>query len=81
MITVRYNRSSLKSTHRFPRRPAIIEHFNPPQSPAEAIALMDAFWEEDREELGKLIALPYVANSSDPSLVEIRDKYAGRLGE
>ena len=60
---------------------AIIEHFNPPQSPAEAITLMDAFWEEDREELGKLIALPYVANSSDPSLVEIRDKYAGRLGE
>ena len=60
---------------------AIIANFYPPQSPAEAIALIDALWEEDRAELVKLLETPYVANTDDPSLIEIRDKYAMRLSK
>ena len=54
--------------------------FDPPQSAAEAIALMDALWaQSNKSRLGEVLKLGEIANSTDPSTVEIREKYAARL--
>jgi hypothetical protein len=61
-------------------RDAIAATFDPPESSAEAIALMDALWEEgSRPRLTEVMALPLVADSADGAVKEIRDKYAARL--
>jgi predicted phosphodiesterase len=60
--------------------PALIAKFDPPASEAEAIHLMDALWAEGRRDrLGELLKLPLIAESADPSVIEMRKKYAGRL--
>jgi hypothetical protein len=58
----------------------IISAFDPPQSPAEAIAVMDGLWAENRRDrLAEILKLNDIAESSDPSVVEMRDKYSARL--
>lgn len=58
----------------------IIKHFDRPASPAEAISLMEALWVEGRtDRLRQIIREPLIANSSDPSVIEMRNKYATRL--
>ena len=59
---------------------AVREMFDPPTSEAEAIHVMDALWDDGkRERLSELIVIPLIANSPDPSVVAIRDKYRARL--
>ncbi len=54
--------------------------FDPPESTAEAIALMDALWAADnRQRLAELLKLPLIAGAADGAVIEIRDKYAARL--
>jgi hypothetical protein len=61
---------------------AIIRAFDPPASDAEAIHVMDALWETgNRKRLKEILNLPFIATSSDPSVVEIRNKYAARVGK
>jgi len=60
----------------------IIARFDPPQSAAEILALMDALWQEKRlERLRMLLAEPSVAASLDASVVEFRKKYQARLSK
>ncbi|MDE0080016.1 MAG: metallophosphoesterase [Caldilineaceae bacterium] len=60
--------------------PGIIDVFDPPESGAEAIALMDSLWIENRQgRLAELLDIPLVGESTDPSVVEMRIKYAARL--
>jgi hypothetical protein len=59
---------------------AIIGRFDPPLSETEAIHLMDALWDEGRRDrLTVILHLPLIADSTDPSLIEIRDKFTARL--
>ena len=54
--------------------------FDPPVSGAEAIHVMDALWfERQLERLSELIKLAWIAESADPSISEIRDKYRAKL--
>ena len=56
--------------------------FDPPESVAEAIALMDALWAAvNRKRLAELLKLPLIAESADGAIIEIRDKYAARLNK
>ena len=58
----------------------IIDVLDPPESGAEAIALMDSLWIENRQgRLAELLDIPLVGESNDPSVVEMREKYAARL--
>ena len=58
----------------------LLRHFWPPTSEAEAIHVMAALWDSgDEERLREAIESPLVANTTDSSLVEIRDKYRARL--
>ena len=58
----------------------IIDVFHDPKGPAETIALMDAYWaQKDVDQLATLLKAPLVAESTDPSVIEIRTKYEGRL--
>jgi hypothetical protein len=60
---------------------ALISRFDPPQSEAEAIHLMDALWSEGRRgRLGEMLNVELIAGSRDPSVVEQRKKYLARLG-
>lgn len=60
--------------------PGIISTFDPPESPAEAIALMDALWAENRRDrLDELLKTPLIEESVDPSVIEMWTKYAARL--
>ena len=59
---------------------ALLQAFDPPISDAEAIHVMDALWNSgQRERLLAIINRPPIADSSDPSVVEIRAKYVMRL--
>lgn len=59
---------------------ALLEILDPPASEAEAIHVMDALWDGGkRERLSELIKVPLIADSADPSVVEIRNKYSARL--
>ncbi len=59
---------------------AIISYFDPPTSATEAIYLVDALWAEKRHDrLRQILNEPIIANSTDPSIVELRTKYTGRL--
>lgn len=54
--------------------------FDPPASAMEAIHIMDALWSEKRHNrLRELLKLPLIAQSGDPSVIEMREKYAARL--
>jgi predicted MPP superfamily phosphohydrolase len=58
----------------------IIDRFDPPVSPTEAIHLMDALWADgQRDRLRSLLAEPFVRDSFDPSVIEQRKKYSARL--
>lgn len=60
--------------------PGILTAFDPPRSSAEMIALMDALWGEgERERLTAILEIDAVATSKDPSVIEMRRKYAARL--
>ncbi len=59
---------------------AIIARFDPPESAAEAIALMDALWQESaRPRLAEVLKLPLIAGAADGAVIEIRNKYAARI--
>lgn len=61
-------------------RPGIIAAFDPPESPAEAIVLMDALWaENNRARLEELLKTSLIEGSADPSVIEMRTKYTARL--
>ncbi len=58
----------------------LIARFDPPSSAAEAIHVMDALWAEGRRDrLSEVLVLPLIKESADPSVIEIRIKYAMRL--
>ncbi|MCT9000244.1 metallophosphoesterase family protein [Chelativorans intermedius] len=58
----------------------VMAAFDPPESTAEAIALLDALWTQgNKRRIAEIIELPLIAGSTDPSIVEIRTKYAARL--
>lgn len=58
----------------------LIQVFDPPISDAESIHVMDALWNDgQRERLREMIGRPPIADSTDPSVVEIRQKYKARL--
>ena len=60
----------------------IIRCFYDPFSSEEIIAVCDALWEEGQlNELREILARPAVATNQDPSVVHIRTKFLGRLGE
>ena len=60
--------------------PGIVENFDPPASSKEAIALMDALWREHKEaRLREVLNLPLAKESTDSSVIEIREKYVARL--
>lgn len=59
---------------------SIIRAFDPPQSPAEAIHLMDALWEGGlRDRLREVLEIPFIATSADPSVIEMRSKHQQRF--
>ena len=54
--------------------------FYPPRGSAEAIAVMDSLWEEGRrDQLAQLLANSVIAESTDPSVSEVRAQYISRL--
>ena len=58
----------------------ILEVFDPPASEAEAIHVMDALWTDGKQKrLAQLIKTPVIADSADPSVVELLRKYSARL--
>lgn len=60
--------------------PTLLAVFDPPASEGEAIHVMDALWAEGkRDRLREVLTLPLIAQSADPSVVEIRTKYSTRL--
>ena len=62
--------------------PGIIAHFDLPASSAEAVSLMDALWsEQKRDRLRELLRTPRIAQSADPSVIEMRNKYVARLSK
>ena len=59
---------------------ALLSFFDPPANEAEAIHLIDALWVEGRRDrLSEVLKLPLIAESADPSVIEMRRKYAARL--
>jgi len=69
----------LDSYQRLGNSSEILTRFDPPQSTAEAICLMDALWERGNvERLKALLDERIVADSIDPSMIEMRAKYANR---
>ena len=60
----------------------IIRCFADPFSPEEIIAVCNALWEKNQRDVLRLIlGRPAVAKHQDPSVVHIRTKFLGRLGE
>ena len=58
----------------------IISSFDPPTSVAEAIAVMDSLWNQNRyDQLMQVLHTPLVDKSTDAALIEIREKYSARL--
>ena len=59
----------------------IVSVFDPPKNSAETIALMDALWDEGRQDrLVDILKLTMVTQSSDSAVVDMRTKYQARLG-
>lgn len=66
--------------HEMRASPEIIARFDPPEGPTEAIYLIEALWETNaRERLKAVLANGVVADSIDPSVVEMRAKYNAKL--
>jgi hypothetical protein len=62
--------------------PGLLTTFDPPASDAETIHVMDALWAEGRRDrLGEVLRLPLIAESADPSVMEMRKKYGARLSK
>jgi hypothetical protein len=60
----------------------IIEKFDPPESSAEAIHVLEALWAEGaRDRQRVVLKLPLIAESRDPSVIEMRNKISARLGK
>ena len=60
----------------------LIANFDPPTSNDEAIHVMDALWEEGgHDRLREMLGIPLIAESCDPSVIEMRAKYLARLTE
>lgn len=60
----------------------VISTFISPKSAAEAIALMDAFWQQaDRAGLLNLLNTNVIADAKDASVIELRNKYIARLSK
>ena len=58
----------------------LLQVFDPPNNEAEAIHVMDALWSDGQKaRLLALINAAPIVDSTDPSVVEIRQKYAARL--
>ena len=58
----------------------ITANFDPPKGPTEAVALMDALWSlRRRTRLSEVLEMEPIGNSTDPSVIEIRNKYKVRL--
>ena len=58
----------------------IVDHFDPPASSAEVIALLDALWHERKgARLGELLNSPLVKESTDSAVIEMAEKYVARL--
>ena len=58
----------------------IADTFYPPRGVDESLHLMDALWDLGaKDRLRSLLSLPVLADAQDPSVVEMRDKYAARL--
>lgn len=58
----------------------IAANFNPPKGPTEAVYLMDALWSlRRRDRLSEVLEIALIENSTDPSVIEIRNKYKVRL--
>jgi hypothetical protein len=65
---------------RLPDPLGLVAAFDPPQSEAEAIHLMDALWEVGKKpRLAEVLSLPLISGSTDQSVIEIRNKYRARL--
>lgn len=59
---------------------AIVRAFDPPEGAAESIALMDALWATNsRGRLAEILRADAIAKSTDPSVIEMREKYSKRL--
>lgn len=62
--------------------PGLLARFDPPASIAEAIHVIDALWTEARHDrLAEVLKLPLIAESTDPSAIEMRQKYAAKLNK
>jgi hypothetical protein len=60
----------------------LIANFDPPTSNDEAIHVMDALWAEaEHDRLREMLKIPLIAESSDPSVTEMRKKYLARLAK
>ena len=58
----------------------IVAYFDPPRSATEAIYLIEALWEQRRyDRLRAVIDERIVAESTDPAVLETRQKYQARL--
>jgi hypothetical protein len=65
---------------RLPDPQALAAAFDPPENEAEAIHLMDALWAlGKRSRLAEVLQLSIVANSTDPSVLQMRAKYRAKL--
>ncbi len=72
----------LESLVRLKDAPTLIASFDPPVSEAEAIHVINALWMEGRRDrLREVLQLRIVANSADPSVIEIREKFTARLSK
>lgn len=70
----------LQTLSRLGDKMGIIELLDPPESAAEAIALMDALWVEDhKQRLSEVLKLQVITESEDGSVVEMREKFVARL--
>ena len=59
---------------------SIVRNLFPPKSVTEILFVADALWTtKDWQRLGELLDEPSVRDHSDPSVVQMRTKYRGRL--
>lgn len=59
---------------------AIITEYDKPKSNTEIVYLIEAYWaEKEIDQLNNLLGKPEVAESTDPSVIEIKNKYIARL--
>lgn len=59
---------------------ALATRFNPPRGDGETVAVIEAMWSTGRKaELAQLLTDPQVRSATHPAIVELREKYLGRL--